>query len=77
MHFVIKKAYSPNDQHLGNWYMNQIYYQVIFVGHNGLTEPYSENIIVNGVFTLQLVKNSGKKAKFVYDWACGSETSLQ
>ena len=66
MHFVIKEYYSPNDQHPGNWSMKQLYYQVSFVGHNGLIDPSSENMIVNGAVVLQLVTNASRKEIFCY-----------
>ena len=77
MHFVIKEAYSPNDQHRVNWSMNHIYYQVIFVLNNGLIDPSSTNIIANGDVTSQLVKKTGKKEKFGYNCTVGSVTSLR
>ena len=40
MYFVIKETYSHNDQHHGKWSMNQLYYQVSFVGYNSLIKPY-------------------------------------
>ena len=74
---MIKEFYLNKDQHCGNWYMNQVYYQLIFFGHNNLIDPSSENMIFNGDVLTQLVTNSSKEDKYGYECTGGSVTSLR
>ena len=46
---MIKEAYLPIAQHRGNWYINQLYYQVSFFGNDGFINPPSANMISRNV----------------------------
>ena len=71
-HIIVKEVYTPNKVAAAKWSVNQLFFKIIVVGHDGKEDTANKDMCVNGHTMSKIIATTGNglnpKPKLVYDF---------